>query len=256
MAHVADGRRHPGPELLLLHHEADEFLRRLRVLRVLEDHLVEEQVELGRHAHRADRKVRVLDVLRHLLQLRVRRRLRRVVDRDPVGGDADLVVEERLVVVRVEPRQRPGHERRVELLRVLERLERFRAVDHDLVLLVDELAAERPEQPVRPGLVAGRVPEREAARRALLLQRLHHLEEAVDVARELVEARRLDLAFAVDDRVAGAAQRDADPLVLVLQVLLADRIPAAVLLAEIVRRRRSRRPAFPDRGWRRRWSTG
>ena len=64
----------------------------------------------------------VVDVGRHLLDLRVGRVLRRVVDRDAVVGDADLAVEERLVVVRVEPRQRAGDEGRVELLAVLERL--------------------------------------------------------------------------------------------------------------------------------------
>ena len=82
----------------------------------LHDHLVEEQVRLGRLADRPDREGRVLDVGGHLLDLRVRRVLRGVVDRDAVVGDADLAVEEGLVVVRVEPGQRAGDEGRVELL--------------------------------------------------------------------------------------------------------------------------------------------
>ena len=91
----------------------------------------------------------------------------------PLLVQRDLPVEERLVVVRVEPRQRARHERAVELLDVLERLDRLRAVDHDLVVLVDQLAAVRPDEPVHPRVaVAGRVAEREAAGRAFLLQRL------------------------------------------------------------------------------------
>ena len=39
-------------------------------------------------------------------------------------------------------------------LRVFERGDRLRAVDHDLVLLVDHLAAVRPHQPVAPALAS------------------------------------------------------------------------------------------------------
>ena len=60
--YVAAAALQPGVELLGFHHEAQEFLRRLRILRVLHDHLVEEQVILGRHADRADRERRVVDV--------------------------------------------------------------------------------------------------------------------------------------------------------------------------------------------------
>ena len=183
MAHVADRRFLPRHVLLALHHEAQVFLGGVRVLRVLEDHHREHEVELARLAVEPDREVRVLDVLRHLLQLRVLRRLRRVVHRDAVRGEEQLAVEERLVVVRVEPRQRAGNERLVQLLRVLERGDRLGAVDDDVVLGVDELAAVRPHEPVRPARVARRVAEREARRRALRLQRLAQLEEARHVAR-------------------------------------------------------------------------
>ena len=52
----------PRIELFLLHHEAQELFRSLRILRVLHDHLVEEQMRLGRHANGTDGLVRVLDV--------------------------------------------------------------------------------------------------------------------------------------------------------------------------------------------------
>ena len=85
---------------------------------------------------------------------------------------------------------------------------------------------------------------------------LHSLRKPSVSFGNCVEARRLQHAGAIDERVARAAQRNADPFLAVrLQVLVAHRIPAAVLGAEIVGRRRSRRPVFPDTGWHRRWST-
>ena len=152
----------------------------------------------------------------------------------PLVVSAELAVEERLVVVRVEPRQRARDERLVELLRVLERGDRLRAVDDDVVLGVDELAAVRPHEPVRPVRVAGGVAEREAGRRALGLQRLAQLEEAGDVLRDRVEARGLDLALAVDDALPGGAHHDRDPLLVVHAVRLGRVVPAAVLVAEVV----------------------
>ena len=184
MADVADRCLLPRHVLLLLHHELQVRLGRIRELRVLEDHHREHEVQLARLAVEADREVGVLDVLRHLDQLLVLRRLRRVVHRDAVRGKRQLAVEERLVVVRVEPRQRARDERFVELLRVLERGDRLRAVDDDVVLGVDELAAVRPDEPVRPARVARRVAERETGRRSLRLQRLAELEEAGHVLRE------------------------------------------------------------------------
>ena len=178
--------------------------------------------------------LRVLDVARHLLDLRILRVLRSVVDRDAVVGVRDLAVEERLVVVRIEPRQRAGNERRVELLAVLERFQRLRAVDHDLVVGVDELAAERPDEPVAPQAVPRGVAERHATRRALPCDSLRHLEEVVGRRREGVEAGRLQHAFPVDHHRAGGAERDADPLLAIRpEVGLARGIPSAVLLAEV-----------------------
>ena len=56
------------------------------------------------------------------------------------------------------------------------------------------------------------------------------------VGRELVEARFLDPGFAIDRRAAGAAHRDRDPGIglVLLAVFLGDRVPAAILLAEVL----------------------
>src|SRR6266446_6353645 len=236
MGDVADRGLLPGLVLLLLHHEAQVLLRRVRELGVLEDHLVEEEVQLGRAPGRPDRQVGVADVGRHRLHLRVLRVLRRVVDRDAVLGDADLVVEERLVVVRIEPGERSRHEGLIELLGVLERLQRLRAIDDDVVLLVDQLSAERPDEPMRPGVaVAGGVAEREADRMVLRLERLAELQEPRGVARETVEPHFLHLADAVDEGVARGAEGHADPAPAAgLEVLPANVVPAAVLLAQIL----------------------
>ena len=125
-------------------------------------------------------------------------------------------------------------ERLVELLRVFERGDRFRAVDDDVVLGVDELAAVAPHEPERPVRVTGGVAEREAGRRALGLQRLAQLEEAGEVPRERVEARGLDLALAPDQRSTCGAHHDGDPLLVVLAVGLGRLVPAAVLVAQVV----------------------
>ncbi len=140
-----------------------------------------------------------------------------------------------LLLFGIEPRQRTGNERLVELLRVLERGDRFRAVDDDVVLGVDELAAVRPDEPMRPARVAGCVAEGEARGRALGLERLAQLQESAEVARDGIEARGLDLALAIDDGIARGAHHDGDPLVAVHAVVLGDRIPAAVLVAQVVR---------------------
>ncbi len=130
----------------------------------------------------------------------------------------------------------PGNEVGVELLGVLQRLQRLGAVDDHLVVLVDQLAAEGPDQPVGPGAVAGRVAQRHAARRALLLQRLVELEEVLVVGRELVEAGRLDHALAVDDERARGPERQPDPLLAVgPHEELARGVPAAVFLAQVFR---------------------
>ncbi len=232
---VAAGRREPGVELLLLHHEAQELLGRLRVLGVLHDHLIEEQVRLGRHADRADRVLRVVHVLLQVPDLLVGRSLRRVVDRDAVVGQADLAIEEGLVVVRVQPRQRARDEGGVHLLGIFERLDRLRAVDHDLVVRVHQFAAMRPEQPVRPQAVARRIAQGKTGRRALGVQRLEQGQECRRVLGEGIETRRLDLALAVDQHRTGGAEADTDPLLAVgAQIGLAGRVPAAVLLAQVV----------------------
>ena len=173
LRHVANRRLLPRHVLLLLHHEAQILLGCVRILRVLEDHHRKREMQLGRLADGPDREVGMPDVLGQLLQLFVLRGLGCVVNRDAVVGDADLPVEERLVVVRIQPRQRAGNEGLVELLRVFERGDRLRTVDDDVVLLVDHLAAVRPYDPVAPGVgVARRVAQREAGRQTLGFQSL------------------------------------------------------------------------------------
>ena len=93
----------------------------------------------------------------------------------------------------------------------------------------------RPQRPVQPGVgVARGVPEREAGRRIVLLERLAEFEEARGVLREFLEAGLLHRGDAVVDQAAGGGDRDADPFVAGLAVGLGGRRPAAVLLAEVV----------------------
>src|SRR5258708_3135764 len=232
---VADPGLHPLAVLLFLHHEADEFLGRLRILAVLEDHLVEEQVERGARAGRPHRVRGVVDVGDEGVDLRLLGILRGVVDRESVVAHRDLVVAETLVVARLDPGERSRHEGGIEFLRVLQRLDGLLAVDHHFAGLVYHLAAEIPDHPVAPGVgVAGGVAESKAARRALGLQRLHHLPHAVGVLRKALEPGRLHMALAVDHHAARGAEGDADPALAVrAQVGLAGGIPAAVFLPEV-----------------------
>src|SRR5882672_1104665 len=236
MRHVADGCSLPRLVLLLLHHEREIGLRGVGVFRVLEQHHGEEEIQLRGPADRTDGEVGVADIVHHRLHLRILRVLRRVVDRNAVRGHADLPVEERLVVVGVEPRERSRDEGLVELLAVVERGLGLGARDDDVALSVDHLAAVRPHQPVGPDVAVARgVAECEAGRQALRLVRLRELEEARGVLRELAEARFLHRADAMDDGVAGTTHRHRDPFALLGAIVLADIVPAAVLAAEIVR---------------------
>src|SRR5690606_22380482 len=124
-------------------------------------------------------------------------------------------------------------EGRIELLGVFQRLDRLRAVDHDVVVVVDDLAAEGPDQPVGPGPVTDRVAQREACRRALGMQGLAELEESVRILGELLEAGCFHMALAVDHAGTGRAQRQADPAAVALGIALRYREPAAILAAEI-----------------------
>ncbi len=110
----------------------------------------------------------------------------------------------------------------------------FGIVDHDVAVLVDHRRAEAPQHPVGPAGVADRMAEREARRVVGPLQRLAELEEAREVARHALEAGLVHPGLAVHHGAAGAAERNRDPLaVLVAAVVLGDREPAAVLLAEV-----------------------
>ena len=68
----------------------------------------------------------------------------------------------------------------IKRLGVIERLFGLRRVDDHLVVLVDDVAAVRPQAPVHPGIAVARgVAEREAARRVVRLHRLGVFEELV-----------------------------------------------------------------------------
>ena len=69
----------------------------------------------------------------------------------------------------------------------------------------------------------------------LVLSAWHSFRKPPEVARHRVEARRLDVAVAVDDGVAGRAHHDRAPLLAVHPVGLGRLVPAAVLVAEVVR---------------------
>ena len=190
-------------------------------------------MQFGRLAGRSDRHIGVVHVLGDVLRLA----LGCHVNRDAVAGDVKLAGKERLVVRRVVPRRGTRNELTVERLDIFQRLHRLRRVDDDLVVLVDEVTAMGPQRPVQPGVgVARGVAERHAGRSAVLVETLAEFEEAGGVLREFLEARLLHRADAIVHQRAGAGDRNADPLaVLVLAVGIGGIRPAAVLLAEIVR---------------------
>ena len=200
---------------------------------MLEHHHLRDLHQLGGLAGRADREVRVLGVLGDVLQLGIGRILGGVIHRDAVGRQADLAIQVGLVVGRILPRQGAGHEGGIELLGVFQRGAGLGRVDGDLAVLVHQLAAMRPQQPVCPvvGITDG-LAQGEADRGVLGLQGLAQLEEAGRVLGNGIEAGRLDLAFAIDQGIADHAQRQRDPLAVLGAVLAADVVPAAIALAQ------------------------
>ena len=105
-----------------------------------------------------------------------------------------------------------------------------------LSVLVDQAAAEGPDQPVGPGVaVAGGVAEGHAARQAALLQGLSaQLQEVVGVVREAVEARVLHRLDPVVDVVAADTQRQRHPAAVPVAVARRRVVPAAVLLTQVI----------------------
>ena len=101
MAHVPDRGLHPGVVLICIHHECDVGLGRIRKFGVLEQHHLRDLHQLRGLAHGADWESCVIDVLGQFLQARLRRILGGVVDRNTIRGQADLPIQERLVVVRI-----------------------------------------------------------------------------------------------------------------------------------------------------------
>lgn len=232
MGEVARRGLEPRIVVLGLHHEGHEGFAGLRVLRVLEGQEREQELQFLRLADGADRPRRVVHVLhdrRHVL------RLGRGVDRDAVGRERQFAGEERLVVRRVVPRRRAGDEGLIELLGVFQRLGGLGRVDDDLLVLVDQVRAVRPQEPVHPAVaVTRRMTEGEAAGGVVLLEGAHQLQEAGGVAGDGLEARLLHHGDAVVDVAAVERDRDRDPLALALARGLGRRHPAAVLLAEVV----------------------
>ena len=148
------------------------------------------ELQFGRMADRTDRPQRVIGVVREILHLRIV--FVGHVDRNAVGGAVEFARQERLVVGAVVPGRAAGDEGVGQRLGVFQRLHRLRRIDDDLVVLVDGVGAVAPQNPVQPAIgVAGRMSEREAGRRVVLLQRLAHFEEAREVRREFLEARLL-----------------------------------------------------------------
>src|SRR5882724_6671215 len=93
-----------------------------------------------------------------------------------------------------------------------------------------------PQRPMAPAIgVAGGMAEREAARRALFLERLAELEETRIILGELLEAGGPYVAHAVVEASRRCALRQRDPLAVAHAVLRARAVPAAVFVAEICR---------------------
>ena len=120
LLHIADRRPLPGLVLILLEHEAQVLPGRVRILGVLEYKAGRHRIQLGVTPDRADRHRRMVDVRRQGLHVWIVRCLGRVVDRDSVQRQADVSRQERLVVVRVQPGQRPRDEGRVHRFRIVE----------------------------------------------------------------------------------------------------------------------------------------
>src|SRR6185436_18023063 len=128
-----------------LHHETQILLGRIRIFRVLEYKHRGERIEFGGYSRRTYRHVYVVNIVRELAHGFVRGSLGNVVHRDSVQGKADVSGQECLVVVRIEPGQRPGDESLIQRAGILEGRGGFLRVDDDLVARVREPAAERPQ---------------------------------------------------------------------------------------------------------------
>ena len=190
-------------------------------------------MQLRRLPDRPDRQNGMIDVVGHRLDLRIARVLGRGVDRDAVDGQAIWPSRNALLLDGSSQDSVPAR-RSVELLGVFERGDRLRAVDDDLVLVVDDLAAERPQQPMAPAVgVADGVAEREAAGLALLRPAPAPIFRIPARSVGHPRSRPPSWRNAVVDASPGRTQRERDPLPVALAVLPATRIPAAIFLAEI-----------------------
>ncbi len=86
--------------------------------------------------------------------------------------------------MRVEPGQRARDEGLVEGARIVQRVERLRRLDGDVVVGIDHAPAEGPQQAVQPAVaVADRIAERAAHGPALGGERPGGVEKAVGVRR-------------------------------------------------------------------------
>ncbi len=110
LGHVTQRRLLPRFVLAALQHEPQELARGVRKRYVLEDERRQHRVEFGRVTDRTDRHMRMLRIGRNGLQRGIPGILRDVINRDRVVGQADFSGEVGLVVARVQPRKRAGHE--------------------------------------------------------------------------------------------------------------------------------------------------
>src|SRR5216683_224706 len=239
---VALAHLEPLLEVLVLVHPAEQILGQLLVFRVLHDRVPVAEVEWVAPLAPGERVDRVVDVQVERLALvvldLVLLTLGHDVDAGPVQRRRDLARVERAVVVGVVPGQaalvtaflpQRGH--------VLDRLDRFLRVDHDLLAARVGLgAAEGPEQGIGPGRrVAEGVAEGLAVGLALLLERGRRLPQLVPGLGEGVEADLLEPGLPVRDRVADDGMGDAQPLASRLERRLVDAVEAALRLGHRLR---------------------
>ena len=228
----------PRLVLLLLHHEAQVLLGRVRILGVLEDHAGEEQRRLGRMADRTDRKSCMADVLRRSLAPSASGDvLRRVVDRDAVVGQADLARRGRPCCCSDRARTACRARRSDTAPWRTPARPRFPCeLIATRLLLVHHLAAERPDQPVAPAVGVARWRCRARSRAACRSSSAPGTASgspSVSFGNSL-KPGGLHVTLAVVHAIAAGTQRQRDPAPAAHAVGERARVPGAVFLAEVL----------------------
>ena len=218
-------------------HPGQELLRGLLVLGVRGNDVRMERMH-GELARRASRQRRVQDVgleLRALIGLVLVGLAQRLdIDRGAVQRRADRAREEGAVVVGVVPGEAAfvvrflperGHE--------AHRLHRLLGVERELALLVDLLAAERPQVRIAEGRrIAESVAERLADRPALGFELLAGVAVLLPGFRKLVVADVLEPGLAVGDLGADHRPRHRDVFLAVVGVAAGELVVGALRLGD------------------------